>query len=218
MNIGIVSPRVLIRRALSALLLSFTDFQVLFDATGPTEALKSRNQQYPEVLLIDALWMSGGLNAAAQILQRRPDAKILLLTDDLHPDMEWQAIRARCYGCISAWSDPAIFQKALGVVSHGELWMSHEASSHLVQRLVQRQGPSPARDDHLTEREWELLSLISGGESNKQIADQLCISPHTVRTHLSTIFSKLQVGSRTAAALYFFQHANSLQGHLVRPA
>ncbi len=167
--------------------------------------------------MVDALSMPEGLKAAAQILQLRSDAKILLLTDILEAAMEWQAIRSGCYGCISTWSDPAAFGKALEVVSQGELWLSHQASSQLARKLLQHEGRRADENGHFTKREWELLSLMSSGPSNKQIAERLCISEHTVRTHLSTIFGKLRVKSRTAAALYFFQHASSLQGQVAQP-
>jgi DNA-binding NarL/FixJ family response regulator len=215
--VGVVSPRDLIRRALCAALPSLGDFQVVFEAISPADAAKCGREQHPDVLLVDALPMAEGLKAAAQILQFRPDAKILLLTDVLDADMEWQAIRSGCYGCVSRWSDAAAFGKTLETVSQGELWISHKASSQLARKLLRQEGQKADENGHFTKREWELLSLISCGHTNKQIAELLCISEHTVRTHLSTIFGKLRVKCRTAAALYFFQHANSLQGQVAPP-
>lgn len=207
MNIGIISPRVLFRKGLRALLESVKDFAVTLETDGVAVALKLPDFRRTRVLLIDALNLVEGFEASAQIQQHSPDTITLLLTDRIDPELELRAFKAGCQGSISWQSNPELLEKALRAVSQGEVWISLQASSQLVNKLVRRVSQDESEIEELTRREWEILVLVAAGNRNKEIASRLCVSENTVKTHLYTIYRKLHVGTRMGAALFFFQHA-----------
>jgi len=206
MNIGIISPRVLLRRGLRVLLESVKDICVLVDADNVAQALAKPDLARVEILLVDALDLVEGFECSAQVLQRFPKANILLLPDHIDPELELRAIKAGCQGCVSRESDPSMLEKALRAVSRGEVWISHRASSQLLRKIAQRSGQEEIGE--LTRREWEILALVAAGRRNKEIAGRLCVSENTVKTHLYAIYKKLHAGTRMEAALFFFQHAD----------
>jgi NarL family two-component system response regulator LiaR len=206
MNIGILSPRVLLRKGLRALLESVKDFQVILEADDSTQALQLVDLARVEAFLVDAWDLVEGFEAAAAILQKFPEAIILLLPDRIDPDLELRALKAGCQGCVSRDCDPELLEKALRAVKRGEVWISHRASSQLLKKLVRRDRQEEIGD--LTRREWEILVLVAAGKRNKEIASQLCVSENTVKTHLYAIYRKLHARTRMEAALFFFQHAN----------
>jgi two-component system response regulator DegU len=212
MNIGIISPRVLFRKGLRALLESVRDFQVTLETGRPADAFKLPEFARTKVLLIDALNLVEGFEASAQIQQHSPDTMTLLLTDHTDAELELRAFKAGCQGSISWESRPELLEKALRVVSQGEVWISLQASSQLVNKLVRRASQDDSEIEELTKREWEILVLVAAGNRNKEIASQLCVSENTVKTHLYAIYRKLHVSTRMGAALFFFQHANRRVG------
>jgi len=94
------------------------------------------------------------------------------------------------------------FSKGIGAVFDGELWVSREILTRYVMRDRQQGGVSRQEETVLTTREIEILTMISAGEKNEKIAEKLCISPNTVKTHIYNIFKKIDVPNRLQAALW----------------
>ena len=95
----------------------------------------------------------------------------------------------------------AVVLKGMDALLHGEAWIPHRLLTELT--LGRRNGSRAETDEaNLTKRELDVLALIAGGASNEQIGDKLCISPHTVKTHVYNVFKKLQVPNRLQAALW----------------
>jgi DNA-binding NarL/FixJ family response regulator len=107
-------------------------------------------------------------------------------------------------------------EEALRVVRQGEVWVSQQASSQLVKKLVHRGGQKENEIEELTRREWETLALVAAGNRNKEIANRLCVSENTVKAHLYAIYRKLHVSTRMGAALFFFQYS-SQPGGITKP-
>jgi LuxR family transcriptional regulator of csgAB operon len=97
--------------------------------------------------------------------------------------------------------------KAIGVVEKGEIWVSRSVASRLISKLSEI--PVSPNSNGLTPREWKVLGLLASGTRNKEIANRLSVSENTVKTHLYTIYRKLNVDCRLAATLYYFQHVKS---------
>jgi DNA-binding NarL/FixJ family response regulator len=94
------------------------------------------------------------------------------------------------------------FRKGIGAIFKGELWVSREV---LTKYVIENRGKDRASgqdDTVLTQREIEILAMISAGAKNEDIADKLCISPNTVKTHIYNIFKKINVPNRLQAALW----------------
>jgi LuxR family transcriptional regulator, positive regulator of biofilm formation len=104
-------------------------------------------------------------------------------------------------------SDPLdLFPKGVRAIFTGELWVSREILSKCVLDNRGKETVTRTRTSLLTSREVEILSLVSAGAKNEEIADKLCISPNTVRTHIYNIFKKIDVPNRLQAALWAAHH------------
>jgi DNA-binding NarL/FixJ family response regulator len=163
----------------------------------------------PEVLLFH---VSGG-NSDVEVISRlrnlAPEIKVLLFLDAADEELEFQTIRAGGSGCVSNASDLETLVKALGAVGRGELWVSRRGASRIIARLAQAQAPDGPAANGLTTQEWKVLGLLASGSRNKDIANRLSVSENTVKTHLYTIYRKINVDCRLAATLYYFQHVKS---------
>jgi DNA-binding NarL/FixJ family response regulator len=95
-----------------------------------------------------------------------------------------------------------IFLKGVRAVMNGKLWFSREIMSKYIFEHSGSETPSKNTGGNLTERQTEILAMIAVGSTNEEIADKLCISPHTVKTHLYKIFKKINVPNRVQASLW----------------
>jgi DNA-binding NarL/FixJ family response regulator len=95
-----------------------------------------------------------------------------------------------------------IFLKGIGAVLDGKLWLSRDIMTKFILEGTGKDKSLKKDSDNLTERQTEILALVAVGATNEDIADKLCISPHTVKTHLYKIFKKINVPNRVQAALW----------------
>lgn len=191
------------RFGLRTLLKADPTMEVVGEATDGEEAIKLADQLAPDVVLMD-LTMPGmnGIEAARRILVKHPEMHILVLTMFEDDDSVFAAMRAGARGYLLKGAEGGETLQAIRVVSTGEAIFSPTIAKRLMQYFgaPRPRGPSQPFPE-LTEREREVLSLIAQGYTNQAIAEQLVISPKTVRNHISSIFSKLQVTSRLEAIL-----------------
>jgi DNA-binding NarL/FixJ family response regulator len=129
----------------------------------------------------------------------------VLLTRGGDEDHEARAIRLGARGCVSKASDPLVLERALRAVATGELWIGHQAATRIISGLLSRESPDEETAARLTRRELDVLALVAEGYQNKEIASRLCVSDHTVKTHLVSVYKKLKVAGRFAAAMCYFQ-------------
>ncbi|MBC8247006.1 MAG: response regulator transcription factor [Deltaproteobacteria bacterium] len=97
-------------------------------------------------------------------------------------------------------------EKGIRVIFSGELWVSREILTKHILNSTGRNPQTKKTSSVLTDREQEILTLIAAGAKNDAIADKLCISPNTVRTHIYNIFKKINVPNRLQAALWAVQN------------
>ena len=95
-----------------------------------------------------------------------------------------------------------IFKKGVGAVVAGKLWLSRDVMTKYIYNDARKNKPSESKSSVLTPRQIEIVAMIAVGATNDEIADKLCISPHTVKTHLYRIFKKINVPNRVQAALW----------------
>lgn len=130
-----------------------------------------------------------------------PGAGILVLVDQLAVDAIAELVAAGALGCLSLDVEPADLVRAIVAVSRGELVLPPGLAAPVLARLASGQASSPPLDG-LSVRETEVLGLLAGGATNKDIADELFLSVRTVEAHLRSVYGKLGVRSRTEAALW----------------
>ncbi|QOJ23373.1 MAG: response regulator transcription factor [Gammaproteobacteria bacterium] len=137
-----------------------------------------------------------------------PSIKIILLYEQNLPDLINEIIEYRISGFLQIGIDYRVFEKALHVVvCRGELWFPHRLICKIFDTLSSWQNPScafPQRDIVLTKSEQEIIKLVTKGLTNKQIAQQLTVSPETVKKHLKSVFIKTGVRNRSQLVFGYF--------------
>lgn len=198
----VVDDHSIIRKGIRAVLDLVPDIDLVGEAEDGKQAVTLDQELTPDVVLMDLMMPEmDGIACIKQIREKRPDARILVLTNFAGEDMIFPAVKAGAMGYHLKDSSPEALEEAIRQVFRGEPSLHPLIAKKLLAEL-QDPPEDQAIYESLTPRELEVLSLIARGLENKEIADQLVVSEATVRTHVSNILSKLHLASRTQAALY----------------
>jgi DNA-binding NarL/FixJ family response regulator len=166
----------------------------------------------PDIVLMDInLPGIDGIETTAKLKQTMPTLQIIMFTVYLDHDKIFDALKAGACGYILKRSAATDLPRALADLAQGGAPMSPEIARRVVEafyRPASAPTPPSTEDLNLTKRESEILSLLSTGLANKEIADKLNISTETVRVHLKRIYEKLHVHSRTEAAMKYRDSKN----------
>jgi DNA-binding NarL/FixJ family response regulator len=173
------------------------------------EDLDIPRKAHPEVLLLQTSGGVSDLDHVSRLHKLVPTIKILLYVDKADEETELLALRAGACGCVSRSIDLNTLLKAFDFIGRGELWVSRHVAARVVEKLVQTESANSTISNGLSRREWDILALLATGSRNKEIASALSVSENTVKTHLGTIYRKINVDCRLAATLYYFQHGKS---------
>ena len=203
-RIILVEDHALTRAGTGDFLRKQTDFAVVGEAEDGQGALAAIDSLKPDVAILDIrLPEISGIEVARRMRELSPDTKGLVLTAFDDDDYILAAMQVGVSGYLLKTARPEELADAVRKVSKGETVLDPNISAK-VAKLWLRRG-SPANDDavaRLTDREREVLDCVARGLRNKEIAAWLSLSAHTVAAHLSSIYEKLNVSSRTQAALY----------------
>jgi two-component system, NarL family, response regulator LiaR len=177
------------------------EVDVVGEARNGREAVELAHELRPEVVLMDLLMpVMDGISATAAIRRELPDVEIVALTSFLEDHLVTDALRAGAIGYLLKDTDAEGLRRAIRSAAAGQVHLSPAAAARLV-----REMRVPSTPDPLTRREVEVLILLARGRSNKEVARELSIGQQTVKTYVSSILKKLNVTSRTQAALYAVQ-------------
>jgi DNA-binding NarL/FixJ family response regulator len=191
------------REGVRTMLGATPDLEVIGEAETGEEAIAIVATLQPDVVLMD-IKMPGvnGIEATRRIVQSSPHVGVLVVTMFDDDDSVFAAIRAGARGYLLKDASLAEVVRAVTAVSHGEAIFSPAIAQRLMHYFAQPRGSAPpAAFPELTDREYEILTLIAKRQSNADIAARLVLSPKTVRNHVSNIFSKLQVADRAEAIM-----------------
>src|SRR5712692_4790337 len=191
------------RVGLRALLASAPDIEVVGEAGTGTETILQADKLQPDVILMD-LQMPGmsGIEATRRILHTTPHIRILVVTMFEDDHSVFTALRAGARGYILKDADEDEILRAIRAVGQGEAIFSPAIAQRLIDFFAAPQPTLlPQIFPELTDREREILGLISQGHNNSDIARRLTLSLKTVANHVSNIFSKLQVADRAQAII-----------------
>jgi DNA-binding NarL/FixJ family response regulator len=194
----IVDDHGVVRQGLRMYLDLDPDMEVVGEAADGREAVRLAGELRPDVILMDLLMpIMDGRTATEEIRRAMPDVEVVALTSVLDENSVGGAIRAGAIGYLLKNADAEQLRQAIRSAAAGQVHLSPEAAARLVKEVQ-----IPGSPETLTERETAVLRLLARGDANKQIAKQLSIGEQTVKTHVSNILGKLQLQSRTQAALY----------------
>lgn len=208
MKVIICDDQAVVRDGLELLLKLEGDIEVVGLAQDGAQALELAAQTTPDLVLMD-LKMPGmnGVEATRRLCALYPQLKVLVLTT--FDDDEWvfDAIRAGASGYLLKDTPREKVIEALRGTAAGKTYVDPAVAGKLLGQVANRQErPATLITDKLTGREVEVLRLIARGLSNAEIAGTLHLSEGTVRNHVSTLFSKLDVADRTQAAILAIRH------------
>jgi NarL family two-component system response regulator LiaR len=197
-RILIVDDHAVVRQGLKMFLALDGELDVVGEAANGEEAVRRARELQPDVVLMDLLMPQMDGIAATQIIRRElPDVEVIALTSVLEDKAVYGAVRAGAIGYLLKDTQADELCRAIKAAAAGQVQLSPQAALRLI-----REVQVPASPEKLTERETEVLRLLAHGMSNKEIGETLVIGIKTVKTHVSSILSKLDVPSRTQAALY----------------
>ena len=189
------------RDGLRALIDRSPDLELVGEAASGAEAVSISAASSPAVVLMD-IRMPGmsGIEATRQILEARPETRILILTMSEDDDSLFAAMRAGARGYLPKDADSEDLVRAIRAVAVGEVIFGESIATRL-QAFFRADRARPAANPfpELTDREDEVLELIARGQSNAEIARRLEISDKTVRNHVANVFNKLRVADRSQA-------------------
>jgi NarL family two-component system response regulator LiaR len=192
-----------VRRGLRGFLELDPELEVVGEAENGKEAVAMAHRLDPDVVLMDLLMpVMDGIEATRIIRSESPEVEVVALTSVLEDASVTGAVRAGAIGYLLKNTDADELLEAIRAAAAGQVRLAPEAAARLM-REVRAPATSPeALSEPLTERETEVLKLIARGKANKQIARELFVAISTVKTHVNNLYRKLDVSSRTQAALY----------------
>jgi NarL family two-component system response regulator LiaR len=199
----VADPDQLARRALTDSLRADGGFTVIGQASEGVEVVELARHYRPDIVLISTTLPGlDAVSACAQIVSTRAETRVVMLATSSDLELETRAMRAGASGFVVKTTDTESIKDALVVVSAGHAIITPELTAALVERLrrtpADGTGTRPVKST-LTNREWEILDLICGGASTREIAESLYLSTETVNTHAKNVLKKLGVHSRAAA-------------------
>jgi DNA-binding NarL/FixJ family response regulator len=207
-RILIADDHPIFRDGLRRLLESEANLRVVGEAANGTEAVALTHQLQPDILLLD-LAMPGvpGMEALRELSQTKSPVRTILLTASVErPDM-LHALQLGARGVVLKESATQVLLKSIERVMAGEYWVGREAVPDLKELVLKDVAPEvPFERYGLTRREMQMVSAIVDGLSNREIAQKFNVREDTVKHHLTSIFSKLGVGTRLELALFALEN------------
>lgn len=200
-HILIADDHPLFRDGVRALLNSIPVTEAVGEAATGAETIAQAAALQPDVIMMD-LQMPGlnGIEATRQILQQNPRIGIIMLTMFEDDDSVFAAMQAGARGYILKGADQDEIVRTIEAVARGDALFSAGIAQRVMKFFATfKVDTSSTIFPELTDREREILTVIAQGYNNTEIADQLVLSPKTVRNHITNIFSKLQVADRAQA-------------------
>jgi two-component system nitrate/nitrite response regulator NarL len=206
-TVMLVDDHPLLRKGLRQLLAFETEFEVVAEAGSGAEALATAPELDPDLIILD-LNMQGmdGLETLKRLRDEGVTSRIVMLTvSDSNEDVI-KAIGLGADGYLLKDSDPDELLEQIKKAASGKMVLSDAVNAALA-TAIRRPADKPAADiNSLTNREYEILSLIAKGQSNKLIARELDISDGTVKVHVKHLLKKLNLRSRVEAAVWMVNH------------
>lgn len=202
----------LVRSGLRLILEAEDDIEVVGEANDGAEAVTLTRRLDPDVVLMDVqMPVMNGIEATREVvaLGREESSRVLILTTFDLDEYVYEALKAGASGFLLKRTPAEDLVAGIRVIAEGEALLAPSVTQRLIETFRARPQAAPARDvselDDLTEREREVLVLVSRGMTNGEIAAHLYLSEGTVKTHVKRIFAKLNLHDRTQAVILAYE-------------
>ena len=199
----------LVREGIASLLNIQEGISVVGTAVDGQEAVEKALALAPDVVLMDVrMPVMDGIAATLQIRRKLPGCQVLMLTTFDDEEYVVKSLQAGATGYLLKDIPAADLAQAIRLIRAGIYQLSPSVAGKLVGQLGVKSRPAtpPPPEHDLTERELEVLRLIAGGATNREIAETLVVSEGTVKNHVSNILGRLGLRDRIQAALYAYDH------------
>lgn len=206
-RIIIVEDHRLCRESLSLALAQETFIEIVAEAVSGLQAIEVISELKPDIVLVGiTMPESDGLQIISAIRERSPASKPIIITGGMDEEFIIKAVKAGAKGYLSRNSSISRLFKAIKAVHNDELWIERQLIAKYFNGDIivdSRLAKSPTKiEEILTPREQDILRILMKGATNKEIAEQLFICEKTVKSHLNSIFKKLNVRRRLEAILW----------------
>ena len=209
-RVALVDDQALVRAGLARILSPADGFEVVAECADGRQAVQELPALHPDVVLMDIrMPVLDGVAATAQLRDRAEPLVVLVLTTFGEDEVLWGAIEAGAAGFVLKDSSAEDLIAAVRAVAGGGAWFDPAVAPRILDHYRRRVAPAAregARLALLTEREHEVLRLMARGATNAEIGATLYVAEATVKTHVGSIFGKLDVRDRSAAIVFAYDH------------
>ena len=211
-KVCIIEDHAIVRAGLRMLLENSPRMTVLWETQTATAALTNPSLERPDVILLDLdLGIEKGLDRLPDLLEKFQPCRVLILTALADTQLHLASVASGASGVVVKEQAPETLLEAIEGIHSGEAWLGKSLIAAVMGKLAQtsaeKQDPEAEKISHLTPREVEIVALVSQGLNGERIAKQLGISEATVRNHLTSILSKLDLSNKFELAVYAHRHS-----------
>lgn len=205
-RVVVVDDHEVVRKGIIAYLKTDPRIDVVGEAESGKESIPIIEKEKPDVVLMDLIMENGnGIEATKKIIEIHPDCRVIILTSYYDDEQVFPALEAGAFSYLLKTSSGTEIVDAILKASEGENVIEPKVAGKMLTNF-RKEEKKP--HEELTDREMEVLLCIGNGMTNQEISEHLFIGIKTVKTHVSSILSKLGVKDRTQAAVYV--HRNNL--------
>jgi len=202
LRVLLVDDHLLFRQSLSSTLSSWPEVKVVSECGAGKECLQLVKQLQPDMIILDiTLEGLSGLDLAPRIRESAPESKIIILSMHHNVKFVYRAFKAGCKGYVLKSDSLEELKKGIKVVGMGKSFLSSGIASDFLDHMITQAELTATGSSLLTPREKEVCSLLVQGRKTEEMADDLCVSPKTIRVHIANLRKKLCCKSRTELIL-----------------
>ncbi|HEX6110021.1 MAG TPA: response regulator transcription factor [Ktedonobacteraceae bacterium] len=204
-RVVLVDDHHVVRQGLRTYLESFPDLQIAGEAASGEEVLRHIELWLPDVVVMDLLMPGGidGVETIRRISQLTPHTQIIALTSYTDDARVIAVLRAGAIGYVRKDASPDVLLASIRAAARGQSLLDPAVAGAVLQELSHEEKPEVAA---LSEREREVLRRLALGHTNREIAEEMMISPETVKTHVGNILAKLHLVHRTQAVVFALKY------------
>jgi len=200
-SIVVVDDHPLFREGVVTTLLESGYFDVVAQAGSKDQALMFAEKHMPDLMLVDVSMPGGGIETAGELANRCPAIKVIMLTVSEQEHDVQAALRAQARGYALKGVASSELIQILRDIYNGESYISPNLAVNLLMRSKEDKKENTVEDFDLSEREQQILVKLAEGLSNREIANDICLSEKTVKHYMTNIMTKLHVSNRVQAAI-----------------
>jgi DNA-binding NarL/FixJ family response regulator len=207
-RVVVADDHTLVREGFRRLLESESDIRVVGEVGDGSQAVEAASRLQPDVVLMDIRMPKlDGLSATRAIIKSGRATRVVILTTYDLDEYVFDALRAGASGFLLKDSPPDRLLEAVRVASTGDALLSPSITRKLIEEFTHQPVAEPApKLETLTRRESDVLTCLARGLSNAEIADELFISPATVKSHVASVLTKLELRDRVQAVVYAYEY------------